>query len=334
MKKILLIIILIIAVGFSVFDYRVSTLKTLNGASQDFVIGSGESLFVIGEKLEDERLISSRIYYYYYAWKKKLRGQIKEGDYIVPAHATFAEMTQMFIAGESKVVKKVEIEVQLTEGFTAQEMAEELTEKGLPGNEFLVLVLTPPAEIIDAYDFLEGRTSLEGYLFPDTYKFFPEATAQEIIDKLLVNFDLKVTPQMSADIAASERTLHEVIILASVVEGEVNEGLDRGIVAGIFQNRLDIDMALESDATIDFVKGVPEIKHTLEDTKIDSPYNTYLYPGLPPGPINSPSLASIVAVINPTETDYLFFLNHAETGETVFAETFEQHIANKANNGL
>ena len=151
---------------------------------------------------------------------------------------------------------------------------------------------------------------------------------------MLDNFDKRVGIERRDRIQTDGRTLHDVIIFASVIEGEVPLNGDRGIVAGIFKNRLDINMALQSDATIDYIKGKPEIKHTQEDIEIDSPYNTYKYPGLPEGPINNPSLASIDAAIAPTKTDYMYFLNDVATGETVFSRTFDEHVSNKKTHGL
>lgn len=334
MKKLLLFIIIIAAVGFSLFDYYASSTKTLNTVAYDFSIAAGDNLVDVGKNLETSNVISSRIPFYYYAWREKLRGQIKKGDYIIPARATFSEMTSLFTKGEAKVIKKEEISVTLPEGLTTGKMAAILTEAGLPGEEFSRIAENPSSDITSGYTFLKEQKSLHGYLFPDTYKFFPDATAEDIVTKLLDNFAQRITPSMLSDIAASGKSLHEVIILSSIVEGEVNKSIDRSQVAGVFQNRLDIGMALQSDATIDFIKGIPEIKHTLDDIAIDDPYNTYLYAGLPPGPINNPSLASIVATISPADTSYIFFLNNAETGETVFSETFDEHIANKAKNGL
>ncbi len=172
------------------------------------------------------------------------------------------------------------------------------------------------------------------FLFPDTYFFTKENTAEDIIVKMLVDFDQKVDQPYHDRITAQGKSLYDVIIFASIIEGEVPSNTDRFIVAGIFRNRLDIGMALQSDATLDYIKGTPEIKHTHADTQIDSPYNTYKYPGLPPGPINNPSRASIDAALAPAETDYMYFLNNAQTGETIFARTLDEHNYNKNTNGL
>ena len=151
---------------------------------------------------------------------------------------------------------------------------------------------------------------------------------------MLETFAKKAEAPLHDAIVASGVPLHQTMIFASVIEGEVASDHDRRIVAGVFANRLKIGMALQSDATIDFITGQPQVKHTLDDLAIESPYNTYKYPGLPPGPINNPSLSSIRAALDPAQTDYLYFLNNAQTGETVFSVTFDEHVANKGKNGL
>ncbi len=340
MTKTLLSLLVLSVIFAGIFDFWVRTQDTRNTVAKEFVIagndapGGRDSLIEIGEKLEEQGIIASRIYFYYYTWRKSLRGSFLAGRYVIPANSSFAEMTHLFTQGVIKEVKREEITVTFKEGLTLEEMADVVGENDLPKEEFLTLSNTPTADLFEKFPFLREGKSLEGFLFPETYNFFPDASALDIVSKMLVTFEKKVSKSMREDIAAKNKDLFEVITLASIVEGEVNEGIDRGIVAGIFQNRLDIDMALQSDATIDYIKGIAEIKHTYADLEIDDPYNSYMYPGLPPGPINSPSLESIIAAANPSETDYLFFLNNATTGETVFAKTFEEHIVNKANNGL
>ncbi|MFA7663080.1 MAG: endolytic transglycosylase MltG, partial [Patescibacteria group bacterium] len=167
-----------------------------------------------------------------------------------------------------------------------------------------------------------------GYIFPDTYHITTTATAEEIMDKALSNFGNKLTPELRAEIKAQGKTIYEIITLASIVENEVAKAEDMKIVAGIFWNRLDIGMGLQSDATINYITSGKTTRPTADDLKIDSPYNTYKYRGLPPGPIANPGIASIEAVINPTKTDYLYFLTTPDK-QTIFSKTFEEHVAAK-----
>lgn len=333
MKKVFIILILILF-GFSMLHYMTRSSRSNNTVEQAFVIEKGEDLVIVGKKLANEDLVTSRWLFYYYAWKEKLRGKIIAGEYQIDPSSSIADISFRITEGESKVKHKDSVKVTFPEGWTIEKMTNRLNKNNLPGDEFNKLAKNPSQEILTKFTFVPEGKSLEGFLFPDTYIFTTDATAENIIIKMLSNFDKKVSSDIRDDLAAEEKSLYEVLIFASVVEGEVPSDADRGIVAGIFKNRLDIGMALQSDATIDYIKGEAEIKHTLADLEIDSPYNTYMYPGLPPGPINNPSLASIEAAIDPSETDYMYFLNNATTGETVFSKTFEEHVVNKGRHGL
>lgn len=340
MIRFLIAILVIGVVCAGVFDYWVRTIKTTNATPQEFIIagagdeGGRDSLFDVGQNIEGERLINSRYYFYYHAWRNKLRGRLQAGTYIIQPESSLTEISDLFVSGEIKEVKREEVQLTFKEGLTLEEYGDVLKEGNMPYEEFLALALEPSAEIQEDFPFLPADKSLEGYLFPETYNFFVNADADAIIRKMLTTFEQRVSLSVREGLIAAGRDLDEVMILASVVEGEVREGSDRNLVAGIFTNRIVEGMALQSDATIDYIKGIPEIKHTLEDIAIDSPYNTYKYAGLPPGPINNPSLESILATINPADTPYFFFLNNATTGETVFAETYAEHLINKDQNGL
>ncbi len=188
------------------------------------------------------------------------------------------------------------------------------------------------------YMLLSGRpkgASLEGYIFPDTY-FLPQSAPTGttisgiIISKALDNFSKKFTPEMETRAKEINMSVYEIITLASIVEKESGRSEEeRKIVAGIFFNRLNIGMALESDATINYVTKKNSPAPSWEDLKTESPYNTYKNPGLPPGPIANPSLSAIMAVLYPTKTSYFFFLHKQPSGEPVYSKTFEEHVQNK-----
>jgi UPF0755 protein len=186
---------------------------------------------------------------------------------------------------------------------------------------------------IERPDFLaEAPTAadLEGFLFPDTYRIFVDATAEDIIIKTLANFDNKLTPDMRAAIKEQGKSIYQIITMASVVEKEVRSAADMEIVSGIFWDRIKNGQPLESCATLAYILGENKKQYTLEDTKIESPYNTYQNQGLPPGPIANPGLNAIKAAIYPKYTDYNYFLSRSDNGETVFSKTYEEHLANKA----
>jgi UPF0755 protein len=176
---------------------------------------------------------------------------------------------------------------------------------------------------------LPPGATLEGFLFPDTYRIFRDAGAERIIEKMLDNFGDKLTSQMREDIKKQERTIYETIIMASIIEKEVRTPEDMQIVSGIFWDRIKNGQALESCATLAYILGVNKAQYSEEDTKIDSLYNTYKYRGLPPSPISNPGLNAIKAAIYPKYTEYNYFLSRPDTGETVFSRTYAEHLENK-----
>ncbi len=179
------------------------------------------------------------------------------------------------------------------------------------------------------YDFLEGLESLEGFLFPDTYYISYNVSSNEIIKKMLDNFDKKLTSDLRAEIKKQGKSVKEIVTLASIVEKEVYKEEDKKIVAGIFLKRVVLGMPLDADSTINYITGKNSPMPTSGDLAAESLYNTYLNKGLPPGPISNPSLSSIKAAIYPEDSPYLYYLNRQDTKETIFSKTFEEHLENK-----
>ena len=178
-------------------------------------------------------------------------------------------------------------------------------------------------------DSVPKGVDLEGYLFPDTYRVFNDVSDEEIVKKLLNNFDKKLSPELRQKIARQGKTIHEIITMASIIEKEVSSEADRPIVAGILYKRIKNGMRLEVDSSINYITGKNDPGANYADLEIDSPYNTYKNYGLPPGPICNPGLAAIKAAVYPEESAYLFYLNRQDTGETIFSKTFDEHIKNK-----
>lgn len=173
---------------------------------------------------------------------------------------------------------------------------------------------------------IEGE-SVEGYLFPDTYRFSEDETPQEIIGRMIEEYKKNVTDDLRQEMVDKRITETEVLILASIIEGEAIHDQERSIISGVYHNRLRMGMRLQADPTIQYiVEGAPR-RLLNKDLKIESPYNTYLHYGLPPGPINNPGIESIRAALNPAETDYLYFVAKGD-GYHTFSKTKEAH--NKA----
>jgi UPF0755 protein len=229
-----------------------------------------------------------------------------------------------------------------TEGWTLDDIASNLEEKGIVTKQDFLAAIAEEEKTYTYFGEIPKRKSLEGYLFPDTYFLAKPTTSKQIIQKMLDNTEIKMTDQMLADIAKQKRTIYDVLTLASIVEKEVGRNTktltdqdpqmlqqEREIVAGIFMNRLSIGMPLQSDATIGYITKSKSPSATYQELELDSPYNTYKYAGLPPGPIASPSLGSIKAAIYLKDTDYLYFLSKPD-GTAVYAKTLDEQNANKA----
>ncbi len=231
---------------------------------------------------------------------------------------------------------------RLNKSMDAQTIAKELTHGTLDvwvtilegwRVEEIALLLASNLDIPEK-EFL--KYAREGYMFPDTYLMPRDATAAAIAKIFLDNFDKKVTQEIKEDAKKSGLTLHDVITLASIVEREGRTDADRPVIAGVLFNRLKLGMAIQVDATLQYALGYQPFEKSWwkkslfeEDKKIKSPYNTYTNPGLPPGPIANPGLASIQAVLNPTDTDYLYYL-HDPSGAVHFAATLDEHNENIA----
>ena len=181
---------------------------------------------------------------------------------------------------------------------------------------------------------LPSGASFEGYLFPDTYLFPKEATAELIVNELLKTFEKKALPLFEAYSGKTKLTPYESLVLASIIEEEGKNAQERKIISDIFLKRLAIGQPLQSDATVNYVLGTSKMQPTLKDIETNSPYNTYKFPGLPPGPIANPGIESLTAALDPTPNEYYYFLNNLKTGETVFSKTFEEHVRNRELHGL
>jgi UPF0755 protein len=175
---------------------------------------------------------------------------------------------------------------------------------------------------------------MEGYLFPDTYFIEKDDTAEIMLEKFLNNFSRHISSEDLEQIEKTGRNIFEIVTMASIIEREVQTDEDRRIVSGIFWKRIADGHPLQSCATLAYFLGIDKPQFSYEDTQIESPYNTYLNVGLPPGPIANPGEASIKAAIYPQENDYYYFLSDMSSGEIIYSKTLEEHNANKIKYGL
>jgi UPF0755 protein len=228
------------------------------------------------------------------------------------------------------------IEVTLIEGQRAEQFGEAIEQAGYPNGQQVFMDALKSPSVRDRWDFLEDMpadASLEGFLFPDTYTFTTDYTGEDMVNVLLENFDAKVTQETRDRIADQGMSLYEGITVASIVEREAAVTEERPVIAAVYLNRIDQGMVLNADPTIQYAVGEPgnwwPAPLTEEQLQIDSPYNTYVYEGLPPTPIANPGIASIQAVGQPADVDYLYFFAMQDgSGEHVFATTYEEHQQN------
>ena len=309
-----------------------------DSAPVSFTIVPGETGVQVAERLIEEGLITDARLFRYYVIEERLT--IEAGEYLLNQTMTPFDIAEILQHGRSEALT-----LTIPEGRRLEEVADLAAGVGIDRAEFLALAMQPASDLEAAgefqFDFLLQRpanATLEGYLFPDTYHLPKDVGARDLIERMLIAFDTKVTPEVQARERAGGRTLYEVVIVASIVEREAALADERSVIASVYLNRLDISMKLDADPTIQYALGQagdwwPQIT-AADYASVDSPWNTYLYPGLPPSPIANPGVESIVAVLEPDETDYFFFMRdcdpEATSGSHLFALNQDEHLANYA----
>lgn len=287
-----------------------------------FIVERGDGAWEVGRKLEQEGLIARTIFFVFYAWENKITGALKAGKYMVRPDMSPAHIAEMMARGE---VFRDEIAVTIPEGFTAREVEKRFRDAGLFLREQKTVSDFTAGDFQAAHDFLSDapeNAGLEGYLFPDTYYIERSATIASVIDRMLKNFGKKFDADLRAAARVQGARIFDIVTMASLVQKEVITEYDMKIAAGLLWKRLAIGMPLQVDATVAYAAGRNAI--TREDLAVDSPYNTYRYKGLPPGPIANPGIQALRAALYSTESDYLFYLSKPNK-ETVFSKTLREH---------
>lgn len=298
-----------------------------------FTIRSGESASEIAASLEAAGLIRSASDFQVLARLRGVQGKLRSGRFSLSPSMTVTAILDILTDGELSGT------LQILPGSRAAEIADQLAARGIVNrDEFLAVV----REGDFSFDFLRDRpdgASLEGYLAPGTYRFIRDMPARDVVQLMLEAFDRDYTPEMRAQTAQRGLTVHELVTLASIVEREIVKPEERPLIAGVYLNRLSRGMRLQADPTVQFAivgqnpkqtsAGYWKARLTSVDLGFSSPYNTYRVDGLPPGPIASPGVAALVAVLEPVESDYLYFVARPD-GSHAFARTLQEHNANVA----
>lgn len=298
--------------------------------SLGFRVAEGESVRSIATRLESMDVIPSAFWFRVSAKLSGLDEKIRVGTTTVQQGDRYADILGALIypSGEEEVT------VTIPEGYTLVQIGSTVR-AALPHiSEEDWLQATGASSSAAESDFVQDAekpvdVDLEGYLFPDTYRFFEHATAEDVVFRMLRTMESRVRSLGEPTGDAEGMTMHELLTLSSIIEREVRKSDEMREVADIFLKRLEIGMALQSDATVNYVTGGKDPSISLADRDLDSPYNTYQYPGLPPGPISNPGMNALRAVWNPAENSYYYFLTDMQ-GKVYYAETHDEHVLNKA----
>lgn len=289
-------------------------------------IEKGSTVGRIARELKDAGLIEYRWAFVLFAKVTGNADSFQYGTYVLNTDMDYLELVTNL---QKTASFRATVTVMIPEGAELREIIATLDEKNVcTAEELWDAVENHPFD----YDFLqnlpERENRLEGYLFPDTYEFFEQSDAVTVLTKFLDNFEVKFSQELRDRAQEIGMSIDEVVTLASIIEREAASDEDRATVSSVFHNRLNSTQypLLQSCATVQYVLQERKPVLTYDDIKIDSPYNTYLYEGLPIGPIASPGLASIRAALYPETTDYYFFVVSAD-GTHIFSKTLAEHNA-------
>ena len=323
-KKIIYVIFIFFAVTFAtstfVFWWKIKTPFSRSAEVKLFKVEKGESAKIIAEHLKNSNLIENQFFFQLYVFLSLRQYALKTGDYELSPSMSIRDIADTIVLGGTN-----EVLVTIPEGFTLKQVEQRLVGAGLIKQGDL-----------ESYRFYNGvppvlsdkpqSASLEGYLFPDTYRFFKDAKLPDIVSKMVANLDNKLTSDLKTAVKNSSYTTYEILTMASLIEKEIKSDSDREIVSGVLWKRLKTKIPLQVDATLIYITGRQEVYEA--DKKINSPYNTYYYRGLPRGPISNPGLSAIRAAVFPESSPYWYYLS-AKDGATIFSKTLEEHNRNK-----
>jgi UPF0755 protein len=305
----------------------------------DFRVTLGELPADVAAHLQNQGLIKNADLFVNLVKYLHVGEKIQAGEYVLNRTMTMDEIIAALQHGRAKMVI-----VTIRPGWRAEEIADYLATLGLANfnkDQFLQLVQAGKYDYWFMRDRPKGApTSVEGFLFPETYNVPFDITTDALIRLILDTFNQRVTDKMRQEAASAKMTFYDAVTLASIVEREAAVANERPVIASVFLNRLKKKMYLQADSTAQYALGYQaatkqwwKTPMTIDElTQGDSPYNTYLHAGLPPGPICNPSLASITAVVEPAQTDYLYFYAKGD-GTHAFSKTFEEHQQNQQKYG-
>lgn len=347
------IIIALLATGFFAYRYVDSSIKPLDSSSTEYItvdIPEGSGNKYIGQILEKAGVIKSATVFNYYT-KFKNYSNFQSGYYNLQASMDLDEICKLLKEGGTPQPEKPSLgKILVTEGYTIKQISKAVTKNSAKKNASTPYSSEDFLKVVQDEAFISKMAAkypkllsslpsadqvtyrLEGYLFPATYSYYKETSMEDIVEEMISTMDSYMS-QYYDTIAASGKSVNDVLTLASLVEKEGSTDDDRRNIASVFYNRMNNNMPLQSNIAILYAMGKLGEETSLAadasiDTSIDSPYNVYTNTGLMPGPVDSPSLAAIEATVNPASTDYYYFVADVKTGKVYYSENFDDHQAN------
>lgn len=303
--------------------------KDPRAESRSFVISRGETAGSIARRLQNDGFIRSALAFEYVLYDTGRETSLQSGTYTISAALTPRDLARVFekAPGEQAVLR-------IIEGWRLSEVAGAVTKAfpAISADDFLKAAVVGQRKNTVLVG-LGAESSLEGFLFPDTYFFKPTATATQIVDALLDQFEQRVGQTLRQAAVDRKAAIYDIVKLGSIVEREARDRQESATIAGVYSNRLGIGMKLDADPTIQYAIGEWR-ELTLADLEIDSPYNTYKVAGLPPTPICSPGQAALEGAAKPAHVPYFYFVAKNDgTGDHAFATTLAEHEANRVKYG-
>lgn len=334
LKNFLITIVFLIVAAEVGWYFYTSTIKKpfINiGKNEVVEVKENDTLNTVLSRLDEEGKLKNLFMVKVYNKISSGDRNIKVGSYEINKDDSLNDFLDRIISGKESYAYKITV----PEGKNIEEIAAIVEEAGIVSkDEFLAAIKEYP---LPSYvqSNPEKRYNLEGYLFPDTYTFNKDVTANDVIGNMIKRFETAISEiETEEGVTISDDKLEDIIIRASIIEKEIKVDEERPIVAGVIENRLEQGMRLQMDATTVYATKKTADTVTIEDTKVQSPYNTYYVKGLPVGPIASPGKVSIEAVLKPKKSDYIYYvLKKGGNGEHVFAITYDEHKKNMEENG-
>jgi len=326
------LVAMILIVGIPVYaGYRTliaPETEVAAGQTVEVTIPAGSDTARIAEILAEVGVIDNGAMFRLRARLDEVDGKLRPGVYQLSTGMPYSLVLERLLAGPPLEY----VTITIPEGLTVDQIAERFeSQAGIPAAEIVALAYGQAEMFAAEHPYLTGvyQESLEGYLFPKTYRVLADATASDVIEMMLDQFDTEMASVDLAYTTARGMSLHEVVTLASMIEREARVADERPLVSSVIYNRLDRGMRLEIDATIEYVIRENRPRLLNRDLEIDSPYNTYRNAGLPPGPIASPGLAALQAAAAPAQSNYIYYVLTSTDGSHTFAETYEEFLVAK-----